>query len=549
MNDEILRINRQIIAMNLEKSDNKKQPRFIKKLTKINEDILIMHGKKPIRMYEAKMNKKIILLTINSKKTLYGLTANNYSAIQPNISMGLLSAYIKKQDIEVDMLDETKSYSIQDMIDIIVKERPILIGVICSGANPSSSTMSMVGAIEFFKAFNPVKNNIKTFICGGHPTVMYDRTLKETGVDFVVRGEGYQTIVNLYNVLNEGYDIKEMPRGDYNVWLEGLACIQSNDIVRVTAIPKLIDVNELPMNDWSLMDPKNYRAHNWHCFDSINERTPYAVIWTSFGCPYKCNFCCINNIFGKSSYRLRDIKTVIEEIDLLVTKYGVKNIKILDELFIIPNKRIDEFCDALEKRQYDLNIWAYGRMDTINSYLLGRLKKVGLNWMSMGMESVSKNVLIDTEKGCNVEFYDEVINMVKKEDVNICADFIAGLWLDDMDTMKETYDFAVKHNFEWLNIYPAFAYPGTKMYGTYTKEGRMEVPKSWEEYALYGYGCKPVCTKFISSEQVLKWRDDKFIEYHRRPEYLSMIETKFGSDTRKHILEMTEHTLKRKILE
>jgi radical SAM superfamily enzyme YgiQ (UPF0313 family) len=495
------------------------------------------------------MLKEIVLLTINEKEDLYGVTADIYSAIQPNIYMGLLGAYIKSQDIAVEMLDESYGLSINELVNYLKKYHPVLVGVICSGANPSSSTMSMVGAIKFFKAFNPNKGYTKTFICGGHPTVLPERTIKETGVDFVIRGEGYTTIVQLYKNILNNKDILTLPRLESNEIFEGVACSYHKGTTFLTGIPPLLDVDTLPVIDWHTMNPKRYRAHNWHTFEHIEDRSPYGVIWTSFGCPYNCSFCCINNLFGERKYRLRNMQSVLEEIDVLVTKYGVKNIKILDELFIIKNKRIDEFIEGLEQRGYDLNMWAYARMDTVNFPLLKRLRKVGIKWIAFGMESVSQNILTNIQKGYNQNFYNDVIKMTQDAGMYICADFIAGLWEDNYDTLQETYDFAVKHNFEWLNLYPAFAYPGTPMYQEYLNKGRITEPKDWGEYALYGYSCVPLPTKYLTSAQVLKWRDTKFAEYHNRPEYLSMLENKFGIKTKQHIIDMLKNPLKRKILE
>jgi hypothetical protein len=133
--------------------------------------------------------------------------------------------------------------------------------------------------------------------------------------------------------------------------------------------------------------------------------------------------------------------------------------------------------------------------------------------------------------------------------MNLGIDIIAGLWLDDKNTIEDTYQWAVKHNFEFLNIYPAFALPGTELYKEYIRQGRMTTPKSWDEYALYGYNCFPLRSKYLSREEILEWRDVKFLEYHSRPEYLSMIEQKFGTDTKNHMIEMTKHRLPRRILE
>ena len=475
---------------------------------------------------------KVLLFTINSKSRLYGLTENEYSAIQPNIIMALQAVYLESKGIEVEMVDETNNFSIPDYIEYIHKEKPLLVGIICVGANPSSSTMSMVGAIKFFEEYNKNKvEGTKTFILGGHPSVMPERTLKETEADYVIIGEGYSSIEELFRGNNKAI---------------GLAYYQNDKFIN-TGFPELIDVNTLPIVNWDKFDLTKYRAHNWHCFNKIKNRSPYGVVWTTFGCPYTCSFCCINNVFGKVAYRMRDIKSVVDEIGILVSK-GVYNIKIMDELFIIKGNRINEFCNLLEERKYNINMWSYGRTDTLDVKLLKRLKKVGMNWISCGFESESQKILNDIGKGYTQK-YDDTIKMIREADINICADFIVGLWEDNYDTLEATYQFIRKHNFEWLNMYPCFAYPGTKLYDEYVKKGRIEEPKNWEEYALYGYECKPLPTKYLTSAEVLKWRDEKFIQYHSGGAYLEMITQKFGIDTVTHVINMVRKPLKRKILE
>jgi len=480
------------------------------------------------------MKNKIILLNLNAKKTLYGNTIN-FSAIQPNVVIGLLSSYLKSKGIDVEVIDETRNFSIPDYCEYIRKENPVLVGVVSLGANPSSSTMSMVGVIKFFKEYNKNKaKGTKTCVIGGHPSVLPERSLKETEADFIIIGEGYQTLNTLYTAIKRNKDTN-------------FVGVYSKEYPN-TLFPELVNLNTLPMVDWSEMNPNKYRAHTWHTFGDINNRSPYGIIYTSFGCPYGCYYCCINNLFGKRTYRTRDMKSVVDEIGILVNKYKVKHIKIMDELFITKGKRIDEFCDLLEEKNYDINMWSYGRVDTVTPRILKRLKKVGMNWISYGFESQSQSILDSVSKGC-VQNYDEVIKWTRDAGMNICADFIAGLWEDDYNTLQATYDFACKHNFEWLNVYPCFAYPGTPMYEQYLKEGKIKEPKDWSEYALYGYDCIPLHSKYLTSKEVLEWRDKHFTFYMSRPEYLEMIFYKFGKDTVDHILDMVKNPLKRKILE
>src|SRR5207245_10648572 len=84
--------------------------------------------------------------------------------------------------------------------------------------------------------------------------------------------------------------------------------------------------------------------------------------------------------------------TVIEEIDLLVNKYGVRNIKIADEMFVLNKKHVVGICDRIIERGYDLNIWAYTRVDTIKDGMLEKLKAAGVSWLAFGIEEGARRV-------------------------------------------------------------------------------------------------------------------------------------------------------------
>jgi anaerobic magnesium-protoporphyrin IX monomethyl ester cyclase len=443
----------------------------------------------------------VVLFTPNSKVANYGLTSE-FSAVQPNLYMNILESvynHIKKIPCEAIHLETAQI----DPIEYLKKTKPDEVGIICSGSNPSASTMTMVSAIKLCKDIKAALPNQKLFIWGGHPTALPERTKAETGVDRVIVGDDF-------------------------------GC----------------EPRDIPMVNWKAIDPFKYRAHNWHCFGDINNRSPYAVIWTTLGCPYQCEFCCINNVFEERIYKMREMKDVIAEIDYLVKNFGIKHLKIMDELFVSRNhKRITEFCDALIERDYGLNMWAFARTDCVNPTILAKLKKAGVNWLAYGFESVSQKIIDDQRKGSKISDYEKVIQWTKEAGISIIADFIAGFWEDDFKSMEENYDFMCRMNFEFLNLYPLFIYPGTPLYTKYLKNGWREEPKSWDEYSLYGYNCIPARTKHISEAELLQWRDHKYVEYYKRPEYLKMIEAKFGFETKDHVSRMADVQLKRKICE
>jgi radical SAM superfamily enzyme YgiQ (UPF0313 family) len=489
------------------------------------------------------MNLDILLIRV-SKGLVYGPVNEKYASFSPCVLTGLLDSYIESKGFKSEIIDlEVDRLSSSEIKTIIHDLNPRWIGVLATGVNVSASTQSMPSVIHLFENVL-IDLGIKTFVYGGHPTVLPKRTLDETKADVVIVGEGYHSVVQLLQT----NDINDFSK------INGLAFYsnQSRNFEK-TASVELIDVNDLPQINWNKMRPEKYRAHNWHCFgNSLDNRSPYAVIWTSMGCAYPCEFCCINNLYEKRIFRFRDMKKVIEEIDFLVKTFQVRNLRIYDELFIMKHPRISEFCDLLKQRNYDLNIWCYSRVDSVEPVILERLKSVGVNWIGYGFEAGDdENALKDINKKLRKTLAysnSDVVNMTRNAGINMIGHAILGLYEDDENSIKKNMAFLKKHKFEWNNIYPAFAYPGTPFYKRYIDSGIVEEPKTWDEYSLYGYHCKPLPTKHLSSAQVLKLRDNLVVDYYRDDEVRSYMVDKFGKQTLEHLDEMFSIKLPRKIL-
>lgn len=487
----------------------------------------------------------IVLIRV-SKDLVYGPVNEKYASFSPCILTGLLDSFLEQEGFKSEIIDlEVDRYTPIEIETKLKEINPRWVGVMATGVNVSASTQSMPSVINLFSRVlgNLSKQmDFKTFVYGGHPTVMPFRTLKETFADYVVVGEGYETVVKLLET--KGVRNPEA--------IKGLAYMKGDEMVRTPSV-ELIDVNKLPVINWSKMAPQKYRAHNWHCFgDDLESRSPYGVIWTSMGCAYPCEFCCINNLYEKRVFRFREMQSVVEEIDVLVRDYGVKNLRIYDELFIMRHPRISEFCDLLETRGYDLNIWCYARADSVEPEILKRLKKVGVNWIGYGFEAGDdERSLKDINKKLRKtwEFTNtDVVKMTRDAGINMIGHAILGLYEDDEEAIYRNMAFLKKHKFEWNNIYPAFAYPGTPFYKRYVEDGIVQEPDSWTEYSLYGYDCKPLPTKHLTSARVLELRDRLVVEYYADPEIRDDFIGKFGEETMAHLDEMFSHRLPRKIL-
>ena len=480
----------------------------------------------------------IVLVKPGSQKQLYGeLSAFNLTAIEPPMWAALLAAYMREHGYSVVLYDaEVENWSYEVTAQKIKDANPTLAVISVSGTNPSASTMNMTGAGIILTHLKEIAPETKTLLAGLHPSALPERTLMEETVDFVCEGEGIYTLPKLVDALKAKKD--DFP-------IEGLWYKKDGKAVSNPRAPLVKDLDQLPMPAWDILPMEKYRAHNWHCFGNINNRQPYVAIYTSLGCPFRCSFCCINALFGKPGIRYRSPDIVIEEIDFLVKNHNMRNIKILDEMFVLKESHVVHLCDLIIERGYDLNMWAYARVNTVNETMLRKMKQAGINWVAYGFESGNKKVLKGVTKGYNIDMVESVVKMTYDAGLYIGANFIFGLPDDDYDSMRETLDLAIEINAEWGNFYSTMAFPGSQLYQQAIKEG-WPLPETWQGYSQYAYETLPLPTKYLSGPEVLKFRDGAFKEYFSKPQYLEKIRRKFGQETVAYILDMLKNELKRK---
>jgi radical SAM superfamily enzyme YgiQ (UPF0313 family) len=480
----------------------------------------------------------IVIVKPGSQKQLYGeLSAFDLTAIEPPLWAAVLAASMRDLGYSVALYDaEAENWNHEETAQRIQEIDPILAAVFVSGTNPSASTMNMSGATAILNHLNEIGPHTKTLLAGLHPSALPEQSLREETVDFVCQGETIYTLPRLVDALKA--DVEDFP-------IEGLS-YRKNGGVFSNPRPSLVtDLDTLPMPAWDLLPMEKYRAHNWHCFDNIHRRQPYAVIYTSLGCPFRCSFCCVNALFGRPGIRYRSPDLVIEEIDCLVNTYGIRNIKILDEMFALKESHVVRFCDLIIDRGYDLNMWAYARVNTVTERMLGRMKKAGINWVAYGFESGDSRVLKGVSKGYDPGRLSRVVDMTYRAGLYIGANFIFGLPDDDDQSMMATLDLAKDINAEWANFYSTMAYPGSRLYEQALEEG-WPLPETWHGYSQYAYEALPLPTKYLTGPEVLGFRDRAFKDYFSSPRYLDKIRITFGDEVVAYVRNMLKRDLRRK---
>jgi radical SAM superfamily enzyme YgiQ (UPF0313 family) len=497
--------------------------------------------------------KKLDLVLINpsSRTQVYQSLGSKLSAIENPVWAGLMASFCLRKGLSVEIIDaEAEELVADEVAERVENLNPVLAAVVVYGHQPSASTQIMTASGLVCAAIKALCPAQRILLVGGHVAALPERTLREEEADFVAAGEGLHTLVSLVEALKTAAaDFGHVP----GLWY------RDEDAVRCTPDrPLVTDLDTaLPGLVWDLLPMKRYRAHNWHCLDS-RERQPYAALYTTLGCPYHCSFCCIQTPFksgenatglreSTNSYRYWSPDTVIGQIDLLVNKYGVRNLKIADEMFVLNRKHVLGICDRIIERGYDLNIWAYTRVDTIKDGMLEKLKAAGFNWLALGIEAGAARVRANVDKGFAQDEIYKVMARIRDAGINVIANYIFGLPEDELETMQATLDLALDLNCEFANFYSAMAYPGSPLYALAIRQS-IPLPQRWTGYAQHSRDCLPLPTRHLPAKDVLQFRDEAFLRYYARERYLGMVEARFGPETVRQIQQITSYRLERDLL-
>ena len=483
----------------------------------------------------------LLLVNPNCRSTIYQNLGTSLTAIEPPLWCRLIAGYVKDRGFTVEILDaEALEIEISELPALVAQSSPRLLAMVAFGHQPSASTQQMVGVQTTCLELREKGIDIPTIVVGGHAAALPEQTLLEEPVDFVCNSEGPITICQLLSELSMKTPAFEK--------VEGLVWQRDQEIFSNPAPTLIKDVeNELHGNVWEMLPMEKYRAHNWQCFGNLESRQPYASIYTSLGCPYKCVFCCINAPFGTNRYRMRKPDSVVKEIKFLYEVYGIKTFKIIDEMFVLNEKHVTEICDGLIAINIDINIWAYARVDTVKQHMLKKLRKAGIQWLALGIESGSRHVRDGADKSFQQDDIYRVVREIQAANINVIGNYIFGLPDDDIESMRETLEMAKELNCEFANFYSAMAYPGSPLYQIALDKG-WNLPETWRGYSQHSYDCTPLPTEKISATEVLNFRDEAFKEYFANRRYLDGITQKFGWETRHHVEQMSTHTLERRLL-
>lgn len=505
------------------------------------------------------MNRPLDVLFVNadSAAQAYQELSRDFSAIEPPTWALLLAQACRSNGFGVAILDcGAERLSEEESVKRIGEANARLVCFVVYGQNPNSGTTNMIGATSLARKAKAARPGTKVCFVGSHTSALPMEVLSLPEVDFVLLNEGVYALQNLLRTdLSSRLD-----------QVKGLGHKQNGAPVLNT--PERVVPNDrmdldLPGYAWDLLPYKNqpldlYRAHFWHAEFNHDLRTPFAAIYTSLGCKFKCDFCMINivnrmdNSEGVSSasspnMRFWSPQFMLKEFEKLAAM-GVKTIRVSDEMFFLNKNYYEPLVTGLAERDLGFRMWTYSRVDTVRAQYLEKFRKAGINWLALGVEAGNQMVRREVSKG-SFEQVDirEVIKTVRDAGMYVISNYIFGFPEDNHETMQQTLDLALELNTEMANMYPCQALPGSPLFHT-AKANNWKLPSSLSGYAFLSYDSEPLPTKHLSAAEVLKFRDNAWRTYFTNPKYLQLVESTFGPQQRKNVETMASIRLKRKLL-
>jgi magnesium-protoporphyrin IX monomethyl ester (oxidative) cyclase len=343
------------------------------------------------------------------------------------------------------------------IMDKIAAWKPDLVGLSCIFSNQWPATRELAKRI---KAADP---DVIVVAGGGHPTFLSELCMEDAPIDFIIRGEGEESFVDLLNRIRKG---RALDGVDGLVYRDG-------DSIRTNPKVNLIeDLDSIAFPAHDLLDPKRYFKIALPMGYTMMSPRSVPVV-TSRGCPCLCTFCSSTHLWGKR-YRARSAANVLRELDWLVDKFGIEEIKVQDDNLTVNKKRAMEIFQGMIERPYRLRwntpngiaVW------TLDREMLTAMKDSGCYEITLAIESGNQKVLKDLiRKPLKLDKVREINRAARELGIFRVAYFIIGLPGETKEQIMDTIKFARELRLDLSAIFIFNALPGSELFEECLRRG------------------------------------------------------------------------------
>jgi len=382
-----------------------------------------------------------------------------------------LAAYLEKEvkDVEIEVLDcNAQQVDWKGLERRIESFNP---DVVASSALATCNAYVVARTLETAKRINP---NILTVTGGQHFTATAQESLETyPEVDVIVRGEGEQTLVEL---------VRNANKKSFFPKIKGLSFKHKGKIFHNQAGPLIENLNDLPYPGYHFVKDI---VHKYHFAAMAGFNAPYALIEGSRGCTHTCTFCTQwRHWLGK--WRVKSPKRIADEMEFCYQNYGSRFIWLTDDN-LGSGERVSEVADEILQRKMadDLMWFVQARCDDIvrNEKSLPKLRKSGLRWVLLGVETPKQSTLESFKKGITAEDAKKAVALLKENDIAAHTMFIIGDRKDTAESIASLREFVNELDPDFAIFAILTPFPRTEIFEEAKRNGWIE-DFSWSHYDM-----------------------------------------------------------------
>ncbi len=292
------------------------------------------------------------------------------------------------------------------------------------------------------------KYNCQIIVCSSDASDHFEKYLNK-GADFVIRGEGEITLLELIKAIENGNSTDSIP---------GIVYKNEGIIIQNQSRTVLQNLDELPLPAWDLVDIESYKTI-WK-----QSKQPFTLnIATTRGCPYKCNWCA-KPIYG-NRYNAHSVEYIVNEIAFLKEKFGVTRFWMCDDIFGLKPNWVQEFNTILKDKNLKISYFIQSRVDLLlKEDTIDALAESGLEEVWVGAESASQKILDAMDKGTKVEEIYEATRLLKSKKIKVAFFLQFGYLDENQEDIQKTIAMVKELKPNNIGISVSYPLPGTKFY-------------------------------------------------------------------------------------
>ncbi len=345
------------------------------------------------------------------------------------------------------------------------------------------------------------KNGVIVIWVGPFVTALHQEQIQKKSVDYILRKEWDYAILELVECLVNNVDLNSF---------KGLTWKDNQGVHVNEERPLIEDLDTLPIPAYDLVDLSKF-------YESAFIRFPAATMITSRGCPNYCVFCSYPQTIYSRKFRAMSPERVVKEITFLVKEYGVREIRIDDDTFIIDVQRAIDICKLLVKEKLDLVYSVQARAHLMTDELAKWLKKSGCRMILFGVESGNEDILKKIKKNTTMDEIRHGVKIAQKHGIDVLNSVMLGFYWDTNETVEQTIQFAFELNAEFTQMSVPTPLPGTEYYKL-LDDNNCFISKEWHKHdSVHNANVK---LPHLDNKDLNKYLNEFYRRYYRRPRYL-----------------------------